>query len=361
MENQTTTVHSPRRSRPSIFFPLLLVTAGVILLLHTINVLPGTAWGTILRYWPVLLITSALDSLYRGEGYVGAVIWGGLGIFLLLNNLGVIPSASWTMLLRWWPVLLIAAGLDLIIGRNSLWSAIIGILVGIIILAGIVWLSTAFTPAPSPQAQTLAWEKQSADNLTARLSLSAGEVQVSSGAAGDQAVSAALTLGGSTELQDSYAVRQGQAYFELESQSMFVFYPALQSPAAQTLWKVYFNPDLPLDLTSNLIAGEQQLNLNDLNLTYLNSQTIFGRTTMWLPEEGPFKGEAEVIFGELLVYVPEDAAVRIYADTGLTGVALPEGYTREDDLIRSPAPTEGAPALELNLKQPIGSLRIVYY
>ena len=359
MEDRVTHKHSSsHRTRPSIFFPLLLVAVGVILLLHTVNVLPGSAWSTILRWWPVLFITSALDSIYRGDGYVGAVIWGGLGVFLLLSNLGMLPNFSWTMLLRWWPVLLIAIGLDLIIGRHSIWSAVLGLVLGLVIIAGIVWLSLGMTPAAPVQSQDMQWQLQGANSLDASISAAAGEVRISGGAESGNALEAAITLSGNEELSESYVVRDGKGFFDLDNKGLFVIYPAFQAPSDRTVWELYFNEDVPLRLKSHLIAGEQHVDLKQLDISSFDIKTIFGKTTLLLPMEGSFDGNAEVIFGELEVSMPENADVCIYADTALTGIHLPDGFTRQDDLILSPGASQAGGCMQVDVNLPIGSLRV---
>lgn len=359
MEDRVTQKSKSPRQRRSIFFPLLLVGIGVLLLLHTLRVLPGSAWGTILRYWPVLFIASALDSIYRGEGYVGAVIWGGIGAFLLLNNLGMLPNASWTMLLRWWPVLLIAVGLDLIIGRHSVWSAVIGIVLGLVILAGIVWLSVGLSPVVDVATETTLYPLENAETIQAYLSATAGDVKVSSGAEPANAVEAAITKTSNEDIDMSYDVRENKGYFDLENKGFFVLYPAFQNPSAKSAWEIFFNEETPLVLESDLIAGQQELDLRSLQVRRLDSKTIFGRSVIMLPNEESFDGDVEVIFGEMLLYVPDDAAVCIYADTGLTGLDLPEGYTQENGLILSPGAEEGEGCMEMDVNLPIGSLRII--
>lgn len=359
MEERVTQKSNSHPRRRSIFFPLLLVGLGVILLLHTLHALPGSAWSTILRYWPVLFIASALDSIYRGEGYVGAVIWGGIGAFLLLSNLGMLPNASWTMLLRWWPILLIAVGLDLIIGRHSIWSAVIGIVLGVVILAGIVWLSLGFTPVVEVAAENLEYSLDEAESIQAYLSATAGDLSIGGGADASNAVEAAITKTSNEDIDASYAVREDKGYFDLENKGLFVLYPALQSPSAKSTWKVSFNEETPLVLESELIAGEQKLDLRRLQVQRFDVKTIFGRTVIMLPDDESFDGNAEVIFGEMLVYVPEDSNICIYADTGLTGVDLPDGYRHEGELILSPDAKEGKDCMDLDVNLPIGSLRII--
>jgi len=70
-------------------------------------------------FWPVLLI--------------------GAGVVLLLVNLGVLPALSFWQLWRLWPVLLIVAGLDILFARRL---PIVGALLGIAVIAGVVLLLT---------------------------------------------------------------------------------------------------------------------------------------------------------------------------------------------------------------------------
>ena len=56
----------------------------------------------------------------RRGGLVGAAILVTLGVVLLLNNLGYLGWGVWETLGHLWPLLLIAIGLDLMIGRRSI-------------------------------------------------------------------------------------------------------------------------------------------------------------------------------------------------------------------------------------------------
>ena len=361
MEERTTKKRTTHHKRKSIFFPLLLVCLGLVLLLNTMNILPASAWGTIVVYWPVLFIASALDSIYRGEGYVGAVIWGGLGVFLLLSNLGMMSNTSWTVLLRWWPVLLIAGGLDLIIGRHSIWSAIIGLMLGVALLAGVVWLSIGMTPSASIESYELQYELGEAETVYANLSATAGELTIKSGAESGNAAEAIISKSANEEIRDDYYVQGDRGYFDLENEGLFILYPAFQGASAKSVWDVSFNEDTALVLDSQLIAGDQRFNLNELRVKRFNVKTIFGRNTVVMPRKGDYAGDAEIIFGKMMVFVPEGAAVCIYADTGLTSVSLPDGFIRENDDIFSPNADPSEDCVELNITQVFGNLRVAEY
>ncbi|HSV84961.1 MAG TPA: DUF5668 domain-containing protein, partial [Levilinea sp.] len=74
----------------SIFWPLLLIAAGVLLLLNALGQVQGDFWGFFVRLWPLLFIAGGLDSLYRRESFVSPILFTGLGTVILLSNLGTI-------------------------------------------------------------------------------------------------------------------------------------------------------------------------------------------------------------------------------------------------------------------------------
>jgi hypothetical protein len=67
----------------------------------------------------------------------------GAGVILLLSNLGYLPWQSWNVLWRLWPLLLVALGIDLLIGRRSLVGAIFSVLL-ILLLIGVVVVIVLF-------------------------------------------------------------------------------------------------------------------------------------------------------------------------------------------------------------------------
>jgi hypothetical protein len=59
----------------------------------------------------------------------------GVGVALLLGQLGIIEPVNWWSLVRFWPVLLIVAGLDMLFGRRS---PLLGSLLGIVVVAAVL-------------------------------------------------------------------------------------------------------------------------------------------------------------------------------------------------------------------------------
>lgn len=63
----------------------------------------------------------------------GSLAWGLtlilVGIVLLLLNLGILPSFNWGMLVKFWPVIIILIGVDILVGRSDLVSSLVGLFI----------------------------------------------------------------------------------------------------------------------------------------------------------------------------------------------------------------------------------------
>jgi hypothetical protein len=78
-------VRTARRRPPSLFWPLLLISAGVLLLLSNLGYVPWSSWNVLWRLWPLLLIGLGIDALI-GRRTTGGMIVSGLLILLLLGG-----------------------------------------------------------------------------------------------------------------------------------------------------------------------------------------------------------------------------------------------------------------------------------
>lgn len=74
----------------------------------------------------------------KENNFTAAMIFILIGILLLLNNLHVIPWNFWDTVRRFWPVLLIVMGLQMIMKRSKIWD-ITAVTIGILILLGIAF------------------------------------------------------------------------------------------------------------------------------------------------------------------------------------------------------------------------------
>lgn len=344
------------RRHHSIFWPLLLIALGIFLFLNTLGYIRGDMGAMLLRLWPLLFVVGGLDSIYRRESFVAPVLLLGVGVILLLNNFGYLHLGSWTLFLRLWPVLLIAWGLDLLIGRRSAWSPMLGILLGLGLIAAIVWFANAQPRiGASPHVSPVSQELQGVNRAAVDIHSITGSMQVASGAGAGQLIEGEVRLPVKTSLNGFYRVTGDLGRYSLNASDATLAAPFFSMQDYN--WDLALTDSIPLDLEITQVVGEQRTDLSGLKVQQLDSQTVLGQNVVTLPASGSFSGKAGVVMGELVIRVPQGTAVNLRLETGLVNLSLPDDLHREDDRIILPG--DGAP-IHIIASIPIGSLKVEY-
>ena len=293
--------------RHSIFWPLLLIAAGILLFANNLGQLPGTTWDTILRLWPVLLIAAGLDGFWRGEGYAGATVVTGLGVIFLLGNLNYLTFSGWDLILRLWPIILVAVGLDIIIGRRRPWSAAIGVLIGLIVTGGIFWLIINSSFTTSYKTDTVNFNLGQAQTVNGTISMPVGTLNLKGGVEGNQLLSGDLKLNSSENFSRDLTVAGTTATFTLEGRGYTGFVPFSNS-AGQEVWTLQLSPTPSYTLTGKAGGGRMQPGSERFKVTNLSVQTAVGKTSLTLPASGPLTGKIEAAIGETVDLPPQGRA-----------------------------------------------------
>jgi hypothetical protein len=352
-------IQKKTKHRRSLFFPLLILSAGIFLMLNTMGLIPGNVSGILIRIWPVIFIAGGLDNLYQRNGYVGGVVSIGIGTVLLLDNLGYLTINAWDIALRFWPVLLIAWGLDLVVGKRKYWSAVIGIVLGLALMAGIGWLAlnqgVLTGERTGADVQTFSQSLEKARSASVNLSTIAGLVQVAGGAKPANLVEGHISIQGIDHKQ-VYGVSGGEGSFTMKPGDGFSFTHITHSPE----WDLRFNPDIPLSMAVSLVVGELDIDTGPLEIESLDGRVTVGLLDVTLPEEGDFRGNLENVIGQIIIRVPPGTALSINSDTVMTAVSYPEDFHRTGDLILAPGAENDSDSIHLYIDQVIGSLRIEY-
>ena len=347
-----------KNNRPSLFFPLLIVSVGIILLLKTLSIIDNESLRSVLRFWPVLLIIGGFDGFYQRNGYVGPTISIGAGIIFLLCNLGYIEVNIWSIILKFWPVLIIAAGFDLLFGRRSFLFGVIGIIIGISLLIGMVWLSGDLNNYDLNNNENINLEYNNTTTADISLAPKVSDLTITSGTSPKMLLEADILLGNRESLDKT--IDQDNNQIALESSSSNYSYP-FPTTVKNGSWDIKVNKNIPLNLQTDLIIGKQDLDLYELQLEEFNSKTIIGKNTIYLPRKGSASVAIELVIGELIIYLPENTTVNIEVDTGLTLVNLPKGYTKTGSSIKSNSITNSTDNINLEIDQPVGILTIKVY
>nr|MBN1229001.1 hypothetical protein [Anaerolineae bacterium] len=223
-------------------------------------------------FWPMILVT--------------------VGILWLLGNLGVIGQENLSVLARIWPLVLVAVGLDILVGRNSpvlgglIGLGVIGVVIVLIVVGPSMGLATDarfpiipfFHGSAEIQHDVFTEPLDGAQDAEVDLDLAFIETTVSALSSGS-----ALLVEADVDYVGNFYVNSGggaSRTVELGQRGSFNL-NALQTEGMH--WNIGLTPDIPLDLEISGGAAHAELNLEELNLRSLTLDGGAGRLDVYLP------------------------------------------------------------------------------
>lgn len=357
---ETPTKQRRPQRRGSVFFPLLLILAGVVFLFYNLNAGGDDFWNMLLNFWPVILIALGLDNIWRQEGVTGAAFLIGVGTVFLLGNFGYLEMSVWQVLLTLWPVMLLGIGIDILIGRRrSLWLNLLGFLVMIVLIAGVLWISGLTTPGEKiASGQQVEFQLQDADKAEIEIVPASGTLIIEDLTTPDLLLAGSVPEPGQGQtITQKYELVDQTAYLSLRSEGGFIYIPGPQS--SSNTWELGITREAPIKLQVDLGAGEAQLDLSDVLLSNLNYQIGVGTSTITLPGQMSYEAKIEAAIGTVTIDVPNDVGVKIHISTALVTRSLPSGYTESvDNVFNSPNYEQAEHKIELFVNLAIGTVTV---
>jgi hypothetical protein len=296
----------------------------------------------------------------RRGGLIGPVILIGLGVVFLLNSLGTLSWSVWTVIFRLWPVLLVAAGLDLLLGRRSVWGSLLALVLTVAIVAGVLWLFGAgIMPGRASASEEIRQALDGATRAEVAIDPAVGGLHVDALEDGNDLVSGVIRPISGERVQRDFAVQGETATFSLRSEGSFgTSTPFGGGLSDRWSWDLGLNPGVPLALEVSLGVGESEVDLTGLQVSELDVSVGVGQTTVVLPREGRFQAKVDGAIGQTVIIVPAGMEVRVRVDTGLAGRQLPAGYRRAEDVYTSPGYAGADDRVDLEVSQAIGNVSI---
>ncbi len=300
-----------------------------------------------------------MDTHHDRGGLVGPILLIGLGVTFLLTNLGMLSSSIWGVLVRIWPVILIAIGIDLLIGRRSILGRVLALVLILAVLAGGLWLGGVRIGSIQQRGQAVQGE-----SITQALGgASRGQVSV------DPAVGllhvGALEAGSANLAEGKIGLPSGAHVTKLASvaggtASLTLrlngsWYGPTFNDDNSMKWTLDLNRDVPLDLHFSVIAGEGDLDLSQLKIEAVEVASVFGQTKATLPA-GNYRAHISGVFGQTIVTLPANAGVKVKVSAVFGSSSVPSGYTRQGDWFYSPGYASAATKIELTADEVFGEV-----
>ncbi len=300
----------------------------------------------------------------RRGSVVGPLILIALGVVFLLNNMGYLSWDIWLVLWRLWPLLLVAIGLDLLIGRRSLLGSLIVVVLIIALFGGGLYLLTSPMLAGGQPSRTenIRQTLQGATSADVRVEPGAAALRIgstqelSSPQPEDLLIVGTVGLRGGEQLSQDYSVSAGNGNYRLSTNEP-AFVPLVPGPLNER-WDLLLTPSVPINLRVNAGYGEVNLDLFALKLLSLRVSSGAGRTTVTLPARGMFQAQLSGGVGETVVRIPSGLAARIHTSTGIGSVEVPSGFQKQGDVYVSPDYDSASARVDLQVSGGIGRITI---
>ncbi|MEN8172199.1 MAG: DUF5668 domain-containing protein [Chloroflexota bacterium] len=375
-------------SKKGLVWPFILVTVGIAFLFQNLGLLETSLWNTLVQLWPILLIALGLNSILRHRNIVDPIFTIGIGLIFLAGNFGLLSWTSWMTVLRLWPVLLIAVGLEIFFGRKSILLSSLSVLLALSILVAGLWFSGAFsaidgfTPAERALGTEVVTEQieqplEGADSAKVFINPSIGAISVGSLSSSDNLIEGTVRAGKNETIRQNFKQNDDGVTYSLDS-DITLSPTFFNVDGSQYVWDLALNDETLLDLHINLEVGESNLDLSDLTISELDLnigvgqvtvelpageyQTDIdggvGQTVVYLPDEGNLRLDVDGGVGEIVIRVPEGMALKIFVDRGIAGLGIPHNYTQSGDVYTSPGYIDSEDQTILYVDQGVGNIAI---
>ena len=350
--------YKPKREHPHSFvWPIILIAVGVIFLLSNLGLLGDDVWSMVWRLWPVFFIAIGLDSLFRRKEIVGPVFMIGLGCVFLLSSLGLLGWGAWDVLWRLWPLLLVAVGIEIIVGRRSIWISLLSVMLIFAVLAGAIWLSGLGTLGGERLTSETISQALDADIAQAEIYLApaVGDLNLFPLTESDNLISGDVNIGKGRPVWSDYDVSGDTAKFYVEVRSVTVYPNNFGWD-----WDFGLTTLIPLKLDVSMGVGDMSLDLAGLTVSRLDVSQGVGEITVFLPFQDSYRADISQAIGNIVVVVPDDIGVRIEVSRAISAFSVPSDFEHRGDFYYSPGYDNAEVHADLEISQAIGNIEVKY-
>jgi hypothetical protein len=252
------------------------------------------------------------------------LIIGGTG--LLAYNFGYIDWSPVLATLTLWPLLMIAIGIDMMLGNAPRWLAT---LVSLVVLGGLSVLAVLTeegrigTPPPEGEAREVSIPAQGAESARLRVRFYDGEVRLGAATAGvDELIRGSVYTKRSSDLIIRHGLSDTTAEISIRNHPRGAILGPL-GPSRSQLLDLRLHHEVPLDLTLEGFVSEVNLDLTGLQLSAFDLSLDAGHGRVKLPSPaGEVRADIDLDVGDLLVLVPSDVPARIRVSSDVSSISI---------------------------------------
>jgi hypothetical protein len=227
---------------------------------------------------------------------------------------------------------------------------------GWVLIAVLALGACTSSPAGQLRTESESVELGAAQSARVQIDMGAGKLQVAGGAT--KLMEAEFTYNiDAWKPNVNYNVQGSEGVLTVQQPAAVELDPNLTDYRYE--WSLDFNNDVPIDMTIRLGAGDNTLNLGQLNLTNLSVGTGAGQVIMDL--SGAYQQDLQAFVtggvGDVHITLPKDTGVRATVQGGL-GSVVATGFERDGDAYVNPAYGTSDHTINLAIKGGVGQVTL---
>jgi hypothetical protein len=298
-----------------------------------------------------------MSARYDRPGIAGPVVLIGLGVVFLMNNLGLLAWSVWEVILRLWPLLFVAWGLDLMVGRRSAWGVAITLIIVLALFSGgVAMMGNARSADGSVVVIDLPLENTHRAQITLDPGLAYLRLK-------DADIPGKTLLSGRVQPlkgeRVDHEVFRNDGWLEAVVRTRGgIMLPFLPDTTDRASWEFSLHPEIEYDLRIDVGGGKTDLLIGDLKVAALEVHNGVGETIIYLPVQGDYHAEIDGGIGHILIYLPDDVGFRLSMDVGIGSIDVPMDFRREGGDYISPGYDMAEQHIEVSVSLGIGSIEV---
>ena len=289
---------------------------------------------------------------------IHAPIWGivllFLGIVFLLQVLDVLPWGLWGTLWRFWPILIIIIGLGILLRRSN------ALLVSVVMFA-LLWACLGiaywqYSPPAGALTSTYSEPRLSLDGANIAIDFDGGSLSLGSLVSGSPNLVEVSSdpKGGDIEADFYQQNSEGNLHLSAKGVSRILW------AGPWNKWEAALTRNIPLTLDINSSASSISLDLNELQVTEVLVKSNAGECKVTAPSSaGTTVINIEANVSNVEVTIPAGVAARIKLDTEVTIINVDKNrFPQSGDYYMSPDFGTSEKQVDLSIKCNVGSVQV---
>lgn len=277
------------------------------------------------------------------------------GILLLLDRLGI-WAISWGSIARWWPLLLVLVGLDLVLGGTRIGRWVLFAMTVALVGAAFYWAPRLEAGRPYV-AERFAHPLEGVEKAEVLLQLGVGQLEVTPlPEDSPQLYEASLRYDRRyTRILHEVSSTEGEVRVSLKSDHQS-WVPT--SSGQENDWEVRLSRRVPIRLEITSGVSRSRIDLTGLSLSRLDFNGGVGEVMVRLSERTPYQASIKGGVGALTIQVPQGVEARLRVDGGLGEVSIAPRFEKQGAYYVTKGFREGAQTIEMSIEGGVGSITI---